>query len=107
MADLVVDLSMLQETAGSLGMLIEEFNRASQIVDDNRGAIGENALLHALDDFVDNWKVHRDELLESMKAVYDMATQSHDGYIQVDNELAQAIAQDVQQGDTVRIGHPQ
>lgn len=30
-ADLVVDLGMLEQTAGSLSMLIEEFNNAAKI----------------------------------------------------------------------------
>ena len=38
MADLVVDLGLLAQTAGSLSMLIEEFGNASKIVSSAQGS---------------------------------------------------------------------
>ncbi|MCA0146558.1 hypothetical protein [Blastococcus sp. LR1] len=91
MADIVVDLPLLRETAGGLGMLMHEFQRSAAIVEDAEPAVGRNALLDELREFVDEWTCNREKLLQSLQAVYEAATQSHDAYVQVDNELAQAI----------------
>jgi hypothetical protein len=89
--DLKVDLSLLESTAGSLGMLTEEFKNAKSIVDGYDAAIGSHTVSSALDDFADNWKVHRDDLLKTMDAVYQMATESHKAYVDADDHLAQDI----------------
>ena len=91
MADIEVDLSLLRETAGGLGMLMHEFERAAHIVEDAEAAIGRNALLDEMREFVDEWKHNREKLLTSIQSVYEAATAGHDAYVQVDHELAQAI----------------
>ncbi len=91
MADLEVDLDLLGETAGSLGMLVHEFQRAAAIVEDAESAIGRNALLDEMREFVDEWSHKREKLVESINAVYQMATRSREAYVQVDNDLARSI----------------
>jgi ferritin len=90
-ADLEVDLGLLGETAGSLGMLLHEFQRAADIVEDAESAIGRNALLDEMREFVDEWTHKREKLVESINAVYQMATQSQEAFVQVDNDLARSI----------------
>jgi hypothetical protein len=94
MADLVVDLDLLDRTAGALSMLIEEFSGASRIVTSYEGAVGEPALVAALRSFTDDWAAHREDLLSSMQAVYTMAVQSHKAYIAADDRLAQDLTRD-------------
>jgi rRNA-processing protein FCF1 len=91
MADLVVNLSLLESTAGALSMLIEEFSNASKIVSASQGEVAEPTLVSALDDFANDWTVHRQDLLSSMEAVYKMATESHKAYIATDDKLAQDL----------------
>jgi hypothetical protein len=91
MADLVVDLGLLESTAGALSMLIEEFSNASKIVSASQGQIAELTLVGALDDFANDWSVHRQDLLSSMQSVYKMATESHKAYIAADDKLAQEL----------------
>lgn len=98
MADLEVDLDLLAETAGSLGMLVHEFDKADVIVSDAAGAVGRNELLDELHDFVSEWKHKREKLLDSLQAVYEMATKSHQAYVDADNHLASSIADAVQAG---------
>ena len=92
--DLVVDLGLLESTAGSLSMLMEEFSNASNIVSDYQEAVGDQNLVSALQEFSSNWKVHRQTLLSSMESVYKMATESHKAFIDTDDKLAQAITAD-------------
>ena len=89
--DLRVDLTLLGDTAGSLGMLLHEFERASSIVDDLSDVVGDNPLMDELNQFVDEWKHKRKLLVESIEAVYKMAVDSKKAYTQVDNELAESI----------------
>ncbi|MGY1703946.1 hypothetical protein ACI79C_05170 [Geodermatophilus sp. SYSU D00697] len=91
MADLEVDLDLLGETAGSLGMLVHEFTRAADIVEDAEAAIGRNALLDEMHAFVDEWKHNRQKLIDSIDAVYTMADESRKAYIDADNQLAASI----------------
>jgi rRNA-processing protein FCF1 len=89
MADLVVNLGLLESTAGALSMLIEEFSNASKIVSGSQ--IGDPTLDGALGDFAGDWSVHRQDLLSSMQSVYKMATESHKAYIATDDKLAQEL----------------
>lgn len=91
MPDLVVDYNLLESTAGSLNLLIEEFKNASKIVNSYQGEIGDPNLIAALDAFAGNWAVHRDDMLSSMQSVYEMATKSHKAYVDSDDKLAQDI----------------
>ena len=92
MGDLQVDLDLLGETAGGIGMLMHEFERAATIVEDAESAIGRNALLDEMREYVDEWKHNREKLLTSLQAVYEAASKSREAYIQVDNELARSIS---------------
>jgi hypothetical protein len=91
MADLVVDLGLLEQTAGSLSMLIEEFSNASKIVSSAQGSVAEPILVTALEDFANDWSVHRQDLLSSMETVYKMATESRKAYIATDDRLARDL----------------
>jgi hypothetical protein len=90
---LKVDLSLLESTAGSLALLVHEFDQAGEIVDENHDCIGEPTLLSTMGDFASDWKTHRENLLKSMDSVYKMATQSHQAYISADDQLAGDIEQ--------------
>jgi hypothetical protein len=90
-ADLVVDLGMLAETADELSALISEFGDASKIVSTYTSAVGDADLAGALEEFAGNWRVHREKLLSSMHAVHQMASQSHRSYINTDEKLARDL----------------
>jgi hypothetical protein len=47
MADLEVDLGLLERTAGSLSMLIEEFDNCSKIANSAQASTGDPALVIA------------------------------------------------------------
>lgn len=90
--ELHVDLDLLGQTAGSLGMLIEEFHRASDIAKGEQSHLGSPTVIDGMEDWVSAWDKHREDLLKSMQAVYDMATKSREAYIKADNDLAKAIS---------------
>jgi hypothetical protein len=72
-------------------MLVHEFTRASSILEAAEDAVGENALLDELRTFVAEWRHKRQLLIESIDAVYTMATKSREGYVRADDHLAHSI----------------
>jgi hypothetical protein len=91
MADIQVDLDMLQSTASSLTTLIDDFSNAAQIVKD--ADIGDPTIGKALNNFTGDWKVRVGSLIDSMKSVQKMANTGYTDYTSTDNQLAQQMAQ--------------
>jgi uncharacterized membrane-anchored protein len=87
-------LRLLQETAAALDHLRSQFESSGDIVDDEGRAIGAHQLHDALHDFATNWKVHRRGITDSIEAVSKMAHPGHDGYVDVDDQLARGITTD-------------
>jgi hypothetical protein len=97
MADLVVDLNLLESTDRALGTLAGEFKDASAIVNSYAGAIPP-VLAQALDAFATDWNAHRQNLLNSMQAVHEMASQGHQQFRNTDAKLASSLQGGQQSG---------
>jgi hypothetical protein len=91
MADIQVDLDMLQSTASSLTTLINDFSNAAQIV--QQADIGDPTIGKALDNFTGDWKVRVGDLISSMQSVQKMASTGYNDYTTTDTQLAQQMAQ--------------
>ncbi len=57
------------------------------------GMLGSGELAGAMDDFVDNWKIHRDKLVASVEAHPKMATDSAEAYENTDTGLAKELSE--------------
>jgi hypothetical protein len=90
-ADLVVDLNLLESTDHSLGVLAGEFKDASSIVSGYADEIGAPVLVSALDQFCTDWKAHREKLLSSIKDVRELASQGHTQFRATDDKLARVL----------------
>jgi hypothetical protein len=88
---LKVDLALLDETAEALDHLRAEFANASQIADSYRGVLGSGEIADAVDSFVDNWRRHREKLINKIESLRTMAADSAKTYREVDNELASSL----------------
>ncbi len=55
------------------------------------GMLGSGELVGAMDDFVDNWKIHRDKLVASVEAHQKMTTDSAEAYESTDTGLAKEL----------------
>lgn len=91
MADISVDLGMLQQTSTSLNTLIDDFDNAAQIV--KEADIGDPTIGKALNNFTGDWKVRVGKLTDSMKSVQKMAATGYQDYTSTDTQLAQQMAQ--------------
>lgn len=85
---LVVDLDALDARASDLRGLAREFRGSARQGAAARAAVGHERVAGALEEFTDNWRRHRDALVSSLDAVAQMARDSHDAYVETDEQLA-------------------
>jgi hypothetical protein len=91
MADLVVDLSLLDSTDHALGVLASEFKGASAILSGYADGIGAPALIAALDQFCTDWNTHREQLLSSINDVRELAREGGAQFRATDDTLARHL----------------
>ena len=89
-----VDLGQLEDAGRSLDTLGDEFQRAGNLVDDARTAVGHDRLATRLASFADGWKVRREDLLEDMSHLAEMTQEAVRTYREVDAQLAAACEGD-------------
>lgn len=96
MADLVVkDLDQLVD---DLTSLIHEFEgaldrqNAMKVGGDNhKGLWGQVNANLSMNDFADNWTVHRDRMVKAMKTLRDNVKAANDQWTQADQKLADSL----------------
>ena len=88
MADLVVNLSLLDSTDYALGVLASEFKDASATLSGYADGIGAPTLIAALDQFCTDWKAHREQLLSSISDVRELAKQGSAQFRATDASLS-------------------
>ncbi|MBD0740251.1 hypothetical protein [Streptomyces sp. CBMA29] len=85
MADLVV--KDLQSLASDLGELIGQFEGALDFQNDDKGLWGQLNANLSMGDFADNWTVHRDAMVKSMKSLRDKVNKVDEAWAQADQQL--------------------
>lgn len=85
MADLVV--KDLQALVSSLNELISQFEGALDFQNDDKGLWGQLNANLSMGDFADNWTVHRDAMVKSMKDLRDKVSKIDDAWSQADKQL--------------------
>lgn len=85
MADLVV--KDLQTLVSDLNELIGQFEGALDFQNDDKGWWGQLNANLSMGDFADNWTVHRDDMVKSMKSLRDKVSKVDDSWAQADQQL--------------------
>lgn len=106
MADLVVDLSLLDSTDRALGVLANEFKDASAIMSGYADGIGAPVLVSALDQFCTDWNAHREQLLSSIRNVRELASQGSAQFRATDDTLTRHLLAGPSQGPGLAAGQP-
>jgi hypothetical protein len=88
-ADISVDLDMLNQTANQLETLVNDFSDAASIV--KNADINDPTIGKALDNFTGDWKVRVGDLISSMKSVQKMASEGYQQYTATDTKLASEL----------------
>lgn len=87
---LKVDVALIRATGEGLGRIKDVLQQADA---SKPGAdvLGTGGVSEAMDEFVDNWKIHRGKLVSAVETHQKMAVESADAYEQTDNELAREL----------------
>ncbi len=92
MADkLLVDLMGLGELQGDLTTVHSTLEQAHKRVDASDDEIGSGTVQKALHDFDHRWGDKRQKISDSAKALADMLDSSIETYTETDEQLAQAL----------------
>ena len=91
MADLVV--KDLDELASNLDSIIDAFDGAENLQDDDKGLWGQLNANLSMGDFAYNWKIHRGKITDSLKSFRDKVKQVDDAWNKGDLKLAQSLDQ--------------
>ena len=87
---LEIDLALLRATGAGLGQIKDALQHA-EATRPGVEVLGSGELASAMDEFVDNWKIHRNRLVSSIEAHQKMAIESAEAYESTDTELAKEL----------------
>lgn len=91
MPDLKVDYSLLESSHGSLNSLINEFGNLQATTGSYDGALGSGDVASAMDGFAGNWNYHKNQLINDMKDLDKMVTESIDQFKGTDLKAAKEL----------------
>ncbi|HEY8914130.1 hypothetical protein [Lacisediminihabitans sp.] len=91
MADLLLDLGLLQQLADDLAAISREFTNADKFSKDVADATGHDDLRHHVEDFADKWNDKREKMVEEVDALQSMVKAVSDGFTKVDDGFAKAL----------------
>lgn len=91
MPDLCVPTTDLQIAGANLHTVVDEFDDAEQISDDNRHLVGHSELAKRLDEFASNWSIRRNEMLESIDQLAEVATVTGETFEELEDEFVACL----------------
>ena len=95
---LKVDLALIRATGAGLGRIKDALHQA-EATQPGVEVLGSGELAGAVDEFVDNWKIHRKKLVVSVEAHQKMALDSAEAYENTDEGLAKELTKPRPSGD--------
>ncbi|RKN10061.1 hypothetical protein [Streptomyces radicis] len=94
MSDLIVTIGEVRELSDKLRLVATEFEGSEDIASDYAEEVSHGDLAHELEQFAENWAVHRGKLMDSLSTFVEMAKAAADGYDGVELELTNALEGD-------------
>lgn len=94
MPDVKVDTALLKEAGGQLQNIVEAFSYAKHDAGELAGHVGHAGLAKRVRNFADNWQSRRQDMLEVIGNLGEVAEGVGIGYEHWDEELARAITAD-------------
>ncbi len=89
--DLDITVDEVRELGSKLRLVATEFENSEDIASDYADEVSHDDLAHELEQFAENWRIHRNKLMESLQSFVEKAEQSADGYDGVEEELVRAL----------------
>lgn len=94
MPDLNVTTEEVRELANKLRLVATEFENAEDIADDYAEQVSHDDLAHELEQFAENWKHHREKLMDGLQSFVEAAKSAAEGYEGIEEELVNALEGD-------------
>lgn len=92
MADrLRVDIGAVRESARTVESLRDAVKNTRDRLGDVRGVIGDDGLASRLDDLLDGWRIHREQLCGDLDTFSAWTLKAADAYVASDAALAQSL----------------
>ncbi|MEU9633549.1 type VII secretion target [Streptomyces tendae] len=92
MSDQTADLTRIKESGSALSKIHRDFkNRANPAEGLGVSTLGDRGLVKTFDDFGDNWKIHRERLMEELEKLAKILSTAAKAYEDVDHQLAEAL----------------
>jgi hypothetical protein len=93
MSDLTVSTADLRAAGSNLRYVATEFEHAERITEDYGSMVGHRRLASRLEDFAGNWDDTRNEMLESIKTLAEVATKAGEMYEELEREFVKALTE--------------
>jgi len=90
MADLIVDAT-LDDTNRDLKAIHEEFSRTKENTERNARIWGQQDLVDAMTEFVNNWYVHRDKLNQKLGKLSERVDQACSAWGEAEKQLTASL----------------
>lgn len=91
MADLDLNLEDLRALADDLTSIRSEFENADDNAEDAAEATGHDELRDIVNDFADEWRIKRGDMMEDLSKLTDVINQIADSFTELDTELGNAL----------------
>ncbi|WP_165953621.1 type VII secretion target [Streptomyces sp. 8K308] len=91
MSDLVVSVDDVRELGERLRFVAAEFESAEDLASDYAEQVGHDDLAHELEQFAENWRIHRSKLMEGLQKLAQHARAAAEGYEGIETELVNAL----------------
>ncbi len=90
MADLIVDAT-LDDTNRDLKAILDEFNNCQKNAKEDANIWGQSDVAGAMNDFANNWWVHRGEIQSSLSALSDNVDKACSAWSDADKQLSDSL----------------
>ncbi|AZP19629.1 hypothetical protein EJC51_28300 [Streptomyces aquilus] len=92
MSDQTADLARIKDSATSISKIHREFKgNANPAEGLGVPTLGDQGLVDVFDDFGDNWKIHRERLMDELEKLAKLLTTAAKAYEDIDHALAEAL----------------
>jgi hypothetical protein len=88
---IAIDVSLLRETSRRLGRVAEILGQARGTAQDDARAVAQRELAEAMRDFAENWRVHREQLIDSVSGAAKFVAGAANAYQRLDQDLATGL----------------
>lgn len=91
-SDLVVDYDKIEELGTGLETIRSELKNSESIAEEYGEDVSHSGLADALDDFADNWSDKRQEIVEQIGTLAEIAQGSAQAFRALDRALADSVS---------------